>query len=244
MSHPLVDQLRFTRSEWVRGLEGVTAEEAARRFEPMNSIAWLIGHLAWQEQAYWLQRAQGRTVSPVAEALRLRPARHHAAAGRGLGGLARGHGRRRRLSRLPDDRLAPGQVGAGADVGDPGDEAAAHHLPLLVPPGRGPGDPPAPRPHRAAQLRRRHLQGALPFRALKGCAPTRGSRETAAPGQGAAQGRASRTRLNGVAAARRTRVNPPSVATCRRRASPAWAPRARPTSWDREFGVHSIVEAP
>ena len=67
MSHPLVDQLRFTRSEWVRGLEGVTAEEAARRFEPMNPIAWIIGHLAWQEQAYWLQRAQGRTVSPVAE---------------------------------------------------------------------------------------------------------------------------------------------------------------------------------
>ena len=67
MSHPLVDQLRFTRSEWVRGLEGVTAEEAARRFEPMNSIAWIIGHLAWQEQAYWLQRAQGRTVSALAE---------------------------------------------------------------------------------------------------------------------------------------------------------------------------------
>jgi hypothetical protein len=67
MSHPLVDQLRFTRSEWVRGLEGVTAAEAARRFEPMNSIAWIIGHLAWQEQAYWLQRAQGVTLSAVAE---------------------------------------------------------------------------------------------------------------------------------------------------------------------------------
>lgn len=67
MSHPLVEQLRFTRSEWVRGLEGVSVEEAARRFEPMNSIAWIIGHLAWQEQAYWLQRAQGRTISPVAE---------------------------------------------------------------------------------------------------------------------------------------------------------------------------------
>jgi uncharacterized damage-inducible protein DinB len=67
MSHPLVDQLRFTRGEWVRGLEGVTAAEAARRFEPMNSIAWIIGHLAWQEQAYWLQRAQGRTLSALAE---------------------------------------------------------------------------------------------------------------------------------------------------------------------------------
>jgi uncharacterized damage-inducible protein DinB len=67
MSHPLVEQLRFTRSEWVRGLEDVTAEEGARRFEPMNSIAWIVGHLAWQEQASWLQRAQGRTVSALAE---------------------------------------------------------------------------------------------------------------------------------------------------------------------------------
>jgi hypothetical protein len=28
-----VTQLRFTRSEWVRGLKTVTAEEAARRFD-------------------------------------------------------------------------------------------------------------------------------------------------------------------------------------------------------------------
>ena len=61
MSHPLVVQLRFTRSEWVRGLRPVTAEEAARRFGPINPIAWMIGHLAWQEQLYWLERAQGVT---------------------------------------------------------------------------------------------------------------------------------------------------------------------------------------
>ena len=53
MPHPLVTQLRFTRSEWVRGLKSVTAEEAARRFGPINPIAWMIGHLAWQEQLYW-----------------------------------------------------------------------------------------------------------------------------------------------------------------------------------------------
>jgi hypothetical protein len=40
MSHPLVTQLRFTRSEWVRGLKGVTGEEATRRFGPINPIAW------------------------------------------------------------------------------------------------------------------------------------------------------------------------------------------------------------
>ena len=88
MSHPLVDQLRFTRSEWARGLERVTAAEAARRFEPMNSIAWIIGHLAWQEQAYWLQRAQGRAGVGAGRALRQRTAREHAAARGGVGGLA------------------------------------------------------------------------------------------------------------------------------------------------------------
>ena len=59
MTHPLVTQLRFTRSEWVRGLKAVTADEASRRFEPINPIAWMIGHLAWQEQLYWVERAQG-----------------------------------------------------------------------------------------------------------------------------------------------------------------------------------------
>jgi len=62
--HPLVTQLRFTRSEWVRGLGPVTAREAARRFDPINPIAWMIGHLAWQEQLYWLERAQDTTAVP------------------------------------------------------------------------------------------------------------------------------------------------------------------------------------
>jgi DinB superfamily len=63
-SHPMVAQLRFTRSEWLRGLQDVTAEEAARHFEPINSISWMVGHLAWHEQLYWLQRAQGKTLFP------------------------------------------------------------------------------------------------------------------------------------------------------------------------------------
>src|SRR6266550_4713936 len=57
--HPLVDQLRFTRSEWLRGLKGVTEEGAARHFGPMNSIGWIVGHLTWQEQRYLLHRPQG-----------------------------------------------------------------------------------------------------------------------------------------------------------------------------------------
>ena len=64
MTHPLVTQLRFTRSEWARGLKSVTADEGARRFGPINPIAWMVGHLAWQEQLYWLERAQDRTVVP------------------------------------------------------------------------------------------------------------------------------------------------------------------------------------
>ncbi len=36
--HPLVLQLRFTRREFQRALEGVTYEEARKCFEPMNSF--------------------------------------------------------------------------------------------------------------------------------------------------------------------------------------------------------------
>lgn len=68
MPHPLVVQLRFTRSEFQRALEGVTAEEAVRRFEPINCISWIIGHLAWQEQMYWLTQPQGLTLAPEVNA--------------------------------------------------------------------------------------------------------------------------------------------------------------------------------
>jgi hypothetical protein len=64
MTHPLVDQLRFTRSEWLRGLEGISDEDGARHFGPMNCISWNVGHLAWHEQHYWLQRAQGKLLFP------------------------------------------------------------------------------------------------------------------------------------------------------------------------------------
>src|SRR5262245_3485143 len=64
MPHPLVLQLRFTRSEWLRALEGLTDAEARRRFMPMNCISWNIGHLAWQEQRYWLWRAQDQVLFP------------------------------------------------------------------------------------------------------------------------------------------------------------------------------------
>ncbi len=64
MPHPLVLQLRFARSEFQRALAGVTAEEAGRRFLPMNCISWNVGHLAWQEQRYWLQFGQDQILLP------------------------------------------------------------------------------------------------------------------------------------------------------------------------------------
>lgn len=54
MPHPLVSQLRFTRGEFRRALKGVSDADARRRLMPMNGISWTVGHLAWQEQEYWL----------------------------------------------------------------------------------------------------------------------------------------------------------------------------------------------
>jgi hypothetical protein len=61
---PLVLQLRFTRAEFLRGLKGVTDADGATRIGPMNCIAWNVGHLAWQEQRYFLTIAQDRTPLP------------------------------------------------------------------------------------------------------------------------------------------------------------------------------------
>ena len=64
MPHPLVTQLRFARSEFLRGLDGVSESDGVARLPPMNCISWNIGHLAFQEQMYWLYLAQGRVLHP------------------------------------------------------------------------------------------------------------------------------------------------------------------------------------
>jgi len=56
-------------------------------------------------------------------------------------------------------------------------------------------------------------------------------------------GRASKMRLKGVWAARRKRRKPAAVMTSPMRFSPAWAPRAAPTSYEREAGTQSRAEA-
>jgi hypothetical protein len=64
MLHPLVEQFRFTRSEWLRGLRGVSIKDAGRHVRPMNCISWNVGHLAWHEQRTFLTRPQGIVLIP------------------------------------------------------------------------------------------------------------------------------------------------------------------------------------
>jgi uncharacterized damage-inducible protein DinB len=67
VTHPLVLQLRFTREEFKRGLAGLSDEDARKRLGPMNSISWNIGHLAWQEQRYWLGMMGGELLLPAVD---------------------------------------------------------------------------------------------------------------------------------------------------------------------------------
>jgi uncharacterized damage-inducible protein DinB len=64
MTHPLVVQFRFARSEFVRCLEGLADVDARTRLGPMNSISWMIGHMANQEHFYWCVVGQGKPVAP------------------------------------------------------------------------------------------------------------------------------------------------------------------------------------
>ena len=64
MTHLLVTQLRFARSELQRALDGVSDADARRRLEPMNCVSWMIGHLASQEHFYWVMTAQGQNLAP------------------------------------------------------------------------------------------------------------------------------------------------------------------------------------
>jgi hypothetical protein len=63
--HPLITQLRFTRNEFLRSVKGVSEADARKRVLPMNCISWNVGHLAWQEQRYFLGFAQGGLLLPA-----------------------------------------------------------------------------------------------------------------------------------------------------------------------------------
>jgi hypothetical protein len=62
--HPLIAQLRFARSELVRCLEGVSEADGVVRVGPMNCLSWTVGHLANQEQFFWVMAGQERIVAP------------------------------------------------------------------------------------------------------------------------------------------------------------------------------------
>ena len=65
MAHPLVLQLRFTRSEFRRAIAGISEKDARERVLPMNCVSWTVGHLAWQEQRYFLYLPGGAYLLPA-----------------------------------------------------------------------------------------------------------------------------------------------------------------------------------
>ena len=64
MAHPLVKQLRFARSEFARCLEGISDDDSQKRLLPMNCMSWMVGHLAAQEQYYFVFFPQGSVPPP------------------------------------------------------------------------------------------------------------------------------------------------------------------------------------
>ena len=62
--HFLVEQLTFARAEFQRCLAGISPADAQRRFEPMNCISWMVGHLANQEHTYWVLMGQEQNIAP------------------------------------------------------------------------------------------------------------------------------------------------------------------------------------
>jgi len=62
--HPLVLQLRFTRKEFMRGLRNVSPADGQERVGRLNSLGWSVGHLAWQEQKYFLYWGSGSLPYP------------------------------------------------------------------------------------------------------------------------------------------------------------------------------------
>ena len=123
----------------------------------MNCISWNVGHLAWQEQRYFLHHTQGRTLYPdIAKEFAVgAPASFPQPGDRGVAG---DHAGGRSVARHPDldrSRRTCGQPGQ-TDCLHPRQPVAAGDLPLLVSHGREHGDPPAARAYPPAPVCRRH----------------------------------------------------------------------------------------
>jgi hypothetical protein len=167
MSHPLVEQLRFVRSEFRRALADVDDADARRRFLPMNCISWNIGHLAWQETALLAHRRRKPRPAACAQCgICLRRAGQHAAAGRHVGCLAGRSPGRPTPGWDTVTTANPHHTCHAAGLGRRNHLWLAHAArdrPLLVPHRREHGDPPVARPCRPARFRGRHRRrSALP----------------------------------------------------------------------------------
>ncbi|MDQ3396670.1 MAG: DinB family protein [Deinococcota bacterium] len=55
MEQHLVRYVQHVRRELLRATDGVLADDLERSHHGVNSVAWMVGHLAAQEQAYWLE---------------------------------------------------------------------------------------------------------------------------------------------------------------------------------------------
>ena len=64
MAHPMVQQLRFTRGEFLRCVDGLSLQDAYVRHGQMNCISWIIGHLAAHENQVFVYLAQGKVILP------------------------------------------------------------------------------------------------------------------------------------------------------------------------------------
>lgn len=58
--HHLVELQRITRREFLRGLEGLSDDDAVKTVAPMNCISWIVGHMASQEHVFFVAIPQNR----------------------------------------------------------------------------------------------------------------------------------------------------------------------------------------
>ena len=155
MIHPLIDQFRFTRSEWLRGLEGVTEEDGACHFGQMNCISWTVGHLAWHEQRTWLTRPQEIILFPKLNELFAYGAPMNTPSFREMLQTWRTvTNAADPFLELVDDRDSPNGSVTERGTCRPVNRLsnAAHHLSLLVSHRGDPGHPPDDRSHESSRI--------------------------------------------------------------------------------------------
>lgn len=60
----IVAMLLVTRRAFRRALRGIPDREAMVRVGGMNSVSWIVTHVAWQEDTFWRYWAQGLAPNP------------------------------------------------------------------------------------------------------------------------------------------------------------------------------------